>query len=134
VLNCGELENQPRKPTVCLVASDFLHESVDLTELVHDALNVGCGFFITWGAAADLIHERLDAVIEEMGGEFLHTVTMSFKDEPIDDVAWFLVNGAFPGESILRCCVVVAKPLIGLNQLLAQVQGEINKYNLSHPR
>lgn len=124
--------SQSKQLTVCLIASDFLYESSVLIALIESAMKIGCSFFMIWGDAADTLHDKLDDIIEERKGEYLQIVTMSHGDETVNDVAWFLVNAAFPGESVLRCCIITDTDVVHMSQLVIKVQEEISNYNLSH--
>lgn len=124
--DCGSLGNQTFIPTVCVVASDRPPDSLVLGNLVEQAAKIGCHFFMTWGAAAEVLHDELDALIEGKGSEYLNIATMSHVGESIEDLAWFLVNAAVPGAPVLRCCIVAGKPLVGLERLVAEVQREIS--------
>lgn len=124
--------NQPKQLTACLIALDYLFQPSALISLVDGAMKIGCNFFITWGVAAEMLHDKLDDIIEDRKGEYLQIVTMSQKDETANDVAWFLVNATFPHESILRCCIVTDKTVTQMNQLISKVQEEVSNYNLSH--
>jgi len=112
-------------PTVCLLAADSLNPSLNLDVLVDRLVLAGCSYFMTWGAAADVLHDSLDDVLEDRGGDFLSVITASHKGEPADDVAWFLVNAALPGEIELRCCVGYAEEVAGVDALLKAVRAAV---------
>ena len=112
-------------PTVCLLAADSLSPSLNLDALVDSLVLAGCSYFMTWGAAADVLHDSLDDVLEDRGGEFLSVITASHKSEPAEDVAWFLVNAALPGETELRCCVGYAEEVTGLDALLNAIRAAV---------
>jgi hypothetical protein len=124
--------NQPKQLTVCLIALNYSSKLSALIGLVDGAIKIGCNFFITWGDAAQMLHDELDDIIEDRKGAYLQIVTMSQSDETANDVAWFLVNAAFPHESALRCCIVTDKAVTQMNQLIIKVQEEVSNYNLSH--
>ena len=115
----GELA---KMPTVCLLAADALSATFDLSALVDRLVPAGCRYFMTWGAAAEELHDALDEVLEDRGGDFLATVTASHKGEPAEDVAWFMANAAAPGESKLRCCVGYDDLANGVDELLNAVR------------
>jgi hypothetical protein len=115
----GELA---KMPTVCLLAADALSASLDLSALVDRLVPAGCCYFMTWGAAADELHDALDEVLEDRGGDFLAAVTASHKGEPAEDVAWFMANAAVPGESKLRCSVGYDDAVAGVDELLKAVR------------
>lgn len=80
---------------------------------------------MTWGAAAEELHDALDEVLEDRGGDSLAAVTASHKGEPADDVAWFMANAAVPGESRLCCCVGYDDAVAGVDELLKAVRAVV---------
>jgi hypothetical protein len=112
-------------PTVCLLAADALSPSLDLSALVDRLVPAGCRYFMTWGAAAEELHDALDEVLEDRGGDSLAAVTASHKGEPAEDVAWFMANAAVPGESRLRCCVGYDDAVAGMDELLKAVRAVV---------
>ena len=112
-------------PTVCLLAVDSLTPSLNLDVLVDRLVLAGCSYFMTWGAAADALHDAMDEVLEGRGGGFLSVVTASHRGEPAEDVAWFLVNAALPSETKLRCCVGYADETVGVDALLKAVRAAV---------
>lgn len=109
-------------PTVCLIAADAINPSFDLSALVDRLVPAGCLYFMTWGAAAEELHDALDEVLEDRGGDALMAVTASHMADSIEDVAWFMVNAAVPGESRLRCCICYDDAVAGLDDLLIAVR------------
>ncbi len=118
----GYAGEQTQMPTVCLLVSDSFGTSLDLAELVDVLVPIGCRYFLTWGAAADDLHDALDEVLEDRGGNFLAAVTASHKGDQIEDIAWFTVNAAMPGEISLRCCVGYDSAANGVEELLTAVR------------
>lgn len=110
------------KPTVCLIASDSLGETAPLARLLDVLASIGCQFFLTWGSAAEAIHDRLDELIEQQGGEALEIATMSQNDETADDVAWFLLNAAIPGQADTRYVVVIDRSLAEEHLLVSAIR------------
>jgi hypothetical protein len=117
----------PILPTVCLVAADTLSPAMDIDAIVDLFVPSGCTFFMTWGEAADELHDAFDYALEERGADFLHVVTTSHKGESVNDVAWFLANSALPGEAKIRCCVFFADETADVAQLISAVRAETAK-------
>lgn len=115
------------KPTVCLIGSDSLGEAGPLAELLDVLAGIGCQFFLTWGAAAEAVHDRLDELIEQQGGEALEIATMSQKDESVDDVAWFLLNAAIPGQADIRYVVVIDRTLADEHLLVSAIRLSVDQ-------
>lgn len=90
------------KPTVCLLVADSLNPSLDLGGVLDGLVAAGCTFFMTWGKAADELHDALDGLILDRGGKYLQVVTASHKGEPAPDVAWFAAHAAIPKSAQLR--------------------------------
>lgn len=121
-LNVGLGGELTEMPTVCLLATDTVSASFDLSELVERLVPAGCRYIMTWGEAAEELHDSLDEVLEDRRGGFLTVVTASHEGEPPEDVAWFMANAAVPGESRLRCCVGYDDAVVGLDELLKAVR------------
>ncbi len=117
----------PILPTVCLVAADVLNPTLDIGAIVDTFVPSGCKFFMTWGEAADELHDALDYALEDRGANFLHVVTTSHKGEPVNEVAWFLANSALPGEAKIRCCIFFADETAGVTHLISAIRAETAK-------
>jgi hypothetical protein len=121
-LSAGLSGELAQMPTVCLLAVDTLSSRLDLSAMADRLVRAGCRYFMTWGAAADELHDALDNVLEDRGGDSLATVTASHKGEPAEDVAWFMANAAVPGERKLRCCVGYDETAANVGELLKAVR------------
>lgn len=113
-------------PTACLLVADEVPSAPIINDLVTALVSSGCSHFMTWGRAADALHDALDSVLEsgEKDG-FINVVTTSHGNETIEDIAWFLVNAALPGEEIMRCCVGFESEINTFPELLECVSDAI---------
>jgi hypothetical protein len=119
-------------PTVCLLVSDTLCPQLELENVVDLLVASGCNFFMSWGDAADLLHDSLDNVVEDRANHFLNVVTTSHKGETTEEVAWFLVNSALLGEANIRCFVLYSEATLGADVLLSEVRLAVAKRNATH--
>jgi uncharacterized iron-regulated membrane protein len=123
----GRLKSLSVKQTVCLVASDSLAKGGLLTEFLEVLAGIGCKFFLTWGAAAEAIHDRLDELIEQKGGDALKIATMSQEEESVDDVVWFLLNAAIPAQEDIRYVVVIDSVLVDADLLVSAIRLSVDQ-------
>jgi len=108
---------------------DHLDPMPDIAKILKKMARHGCRFFMSWGAAADNLHDVLDALIEEEGIEFLDIVTTSHAGESAEDVAWFMVNAAIPGELELQCCVGYTDSVVGIHGLLEAIHSAVMQWS-----
>jgi hypothetical protein len=94
-------------PTVCLVLSDDLIQGEVLRPLLVKVLEEGGVYFMSYGAAAEAIHDQVDEVLEEGPDEWLDIPSSSHQEETPDDVASFLMNAAHPTDGPFRCHILV---------------------------
>jgi hypothetical protein len=118
----GEL---PILPTACLLAADVWNTTFDLKELVSTLVPKGCRYFMTWGEAAEELHDKIDDILWELGWGHLGVLTAVHMREPTEDIAWFLINATLPGEKIRRCYVGYSKTLKEADELLNAVQATV---------
>lgn len=90
-------------PTVCLLKIESLSDKFDLQKLVGLSIPMGCEYFMILGSAAENVHEALDYAIDDCNLGDLGIPTAVHEGEPIDDIVWFLLNAAIPGEKNVRC-------------------------------
>lgn len=121
-LNEGLNDTMGMMPTVCLLASDAVPPSYDFVVLVDGLVSAGCSHFMTWGRAAEELHDALDHVLEDRGGDALAVVTTSHQGEPTDEIVWFMVNATLPDEDKLRCCIGYDEAMTGVEGLLKAVR------------
>jgi hypothetical protein len=119
---------QPTLPTACLLVMDTLSPTIDLNALVGSLIPTGCRYFMTWGRAAEELHDRLDDIIGERGWGYIGVLTAVHKDERSEDVAWFLVNAALPGEARIRCFVGYQNEDDVVSELLAEVHAAVSEF------
>jgi hypothetical protein len=50
----------PSLPTVCLIAADAFSPALDIGAIVDIFVPSGCTFFMTWGEAADELHDAME--------------------------------------------------------------------------
>lgn len=117
--------NLVEMPTVCLLAADVIDPSMELALMVDCLVLAGCRYFMTWGDAAETLHDALDDVLEERGGDCLSVVTAAHTGEPAEDVAWMMVNATLLGECRIRCCVGYDNALAGVDELLDAVRSAV---------
>jgi hypothetical protein len=94
-------------PTVCLIAVSSIENRQELLALVKEINNIGCVFYLSWGAAADEIHDLVDEVIETGNEAWLEIATTSHKDEDFKDVAWFFLNATYLDQGDFRCLAIL---------------------------
>lgn len=121
-LNVQSFDDIPVLPTACLLVMNTLSSTIDLNALVGTLIPAGCRYFMTWGRAAEELHDKLDDVIYERGWGYKGVLTAVHKDECAEDVAWFLVNAALPGEARIRCCVGYSDEDVAVRDLLNAVR------------
>lgn len=114
-----DVESCQIKPTVCLMIADKPVRDDLVASVVHDAIAIGCTFFMTWGSEASLLHDMVDEVIENGSDEWLSIITTAHAGEPLSDVLDFLYTGALPGNKTFRCLIVGDKPIDQLRLLTA---------------
>ncbi|MGE8492713.1 MULTISPECIES: hypothetical protein [Comamonas] len=90
-------------PTVCLLKIESLSDEFDWQKLVGLYISMGCEYFMILGSAAEDVHEALDYAIDDCNLGDLGIPTAIHEGESIDDVVWFLLNSAIPGEKDVRC-------------------------------
>jgi hypothetical protein len=106
------------KPTVCLMIADSMVSMEVIMLIARDAIAIGCTFFMTWGASADLLHDALDEVIESGPDEWLDIITTSHQGKDINDVLDFLFIAAMPEHQLFRCLVIGDKPVDELKMMI----------------
>lgn len=101
----------PVMPTVCLLVAERIDPPYGYTKLVTDLMAAGCGFFMTWGAAASEFEDVLGEIvamlsIERNGDTF--AVSTSHEGDTAEEVAFFMLQVAIPDERPIRCCIGIA--------------------------
>ena len=94
-------------PTVCLIAASTIKDRQALLELIKEVNNIGCIFYLSWGDAADEIHDLIDEVIETGNDAWLEIATTSHKDENFKDTAWFFLNSTYLDSGDFRCLAIL---------------------------
>lgn len=113
-------------PTACLLVADKIPPLLDINELVMALISSGCSHFMTWGGAANELHDVIDHILEDSEkSDAITAVTTSHRDEDMEEVAWFLVNATHPGEETLRCCIGYSSNIDSMVELLECVKKEI---------
>ncbi len=92
----------PVMPTVCLLVAERIEPPYEYGGLVTDLMAVGCGFFMTWGAAASKFEDVLDETVIMLD---TFALTTAHEDESAEDVAFFMLQSALPDEPTIRCCI-----------------------------
>ena len=119
----------PIMPTVCLLVADRIDPPYEYAELVTDLISIGCGFFMTWGATASKFEDVLDETIVDLSiqrNDNTFAVTTAHQGEAAEDVAFFMLRAALPGEQSIRCCVGVADNLSSVR--VDDLRSEIQKF------
>lgn len=94
-------------PTICLIAASSIRDQQRLVELVKEINNIGCFFYLSWGIAADEIHDLIDETIETGNEAWSSIVTTSHKDESLEDVASFFLDATYFDPGNFRCLAIV---------------------------
>ena len=124
IINGGPLL---KAPTVCLLVSDGGYSHVGLSSVIERTTSVGCRYYMTWGKAADILHDVVDEILEQSGDWFEDVVTSSHRSEPPREVAWFYINAALPSESDVQYCISYSKETKKLQKLLNECEGYLNR-------
>ena len=98
----------PGMPTVCLLVTNRIDPPSESAGLVTDLMAVGCGFFMTWGAAASKFEDVLDETVVDLSierNDDTFAMTTAHQDESAEDVAFFMLKSALPDEQSIRCCI-----------------------------
>jgi len=86
---------------------------------------------LSWGTAAEEIHDIIDNIIETGDKEWLQIITTAHQDEDFKDVAWFFLNATYFESGSFRCMAILDENIhensILCNQLLeVQTDKKIN--------
>ena len=119
----------PVMPTVCLLVADRIEPPYKyIDELVADVMAVGCGFFMTWGAAASKFEDVIDETIVMMSierNDDTFAMTSAHENESAEDVAYFMLKLALLGEQTIRCCIAFAGDVASVSE--SELRREIQK-------
>jgi len=106
------------KPTACLLVVDGAISDVLLASIVGGAANVGCTVFMSWGAMADELHDRIDQVLENGSDSWLRILTTSHMGKTAEDVSMFLFAATLPGRIEARYFVIADSSLEDLQKAI----------------
>ncbi|HEY3148299.1 MAG TPA: hypothetical protein VGJ75_18220 [Dongiaceae bacterium] len=118
----------PVMPTICLLVADQIEPPYEYDGLVTDLMAVGCGFFMTWGAAASKFEDVIDETVVDLSikrNDGTFAMTSAHQDESAEDVAFFMLKSALPDEQAIRCCIGFASHVPSARE--AELRREIEK-------
>jgi hypothetical protein len=101
----------PVMPTVCLLVAERIDPPYEYTKLVTNLMAVGCGFFMTWGAAASKFEDVLDETVAMLSierNDDTFAVSTAHEGDTAEEVAFFMLQVAIPDERPIRCCIGIA--------------------------
>jgi hypothetical protein len=106
------------KPTACLLIADIAISEASLASIVRGAAKAGCTFFMSWGATADELHDRIDEILEDGSDDWLRILTTSHRGKTAEDVSAFLFTATLPGRPEARYLVIGDKPVEELQRVI----------------
>lgn len=107
------------KWTACLIVLDNDISDQLLTSIVVGAADVGCTWFLTWGAMADSLEDRIDEILENGTDDWLRIATISLTKKTAEEVANFLFVAALPNRVDARCLVIGDRTVDELMKVVA---------------
>jgi hypothetical protein len=84
-----------QKPGVCLLCLRDEINKCFLKKTIQFFVENGVIFFITYGRFSESLHDFIDEIIERPDIDLTHISTVSMRNEPNDDVAWFFLNATY---------------------------------------
>ncbi len=107
------------KSTVCLIVLDNDISDQLLTSIVVGAMGIGCTWFLTWGAMADSLEDRIDEILENGSDDWLRIATISLTKKTAEEAANFLFVAALPNRVDARYLVIGDRTVEELMKVVA---------------
>jgi len=90
-----------------MILSKDISQKKHLPSLIKSIIKTGCTFFVLYGDDADILHKKIDEIIEQGTEEWLNISTTDHKGEKLEDVAWFFMNATYLESDKFRCLTMI---------------------------